>query len=81
MLSTIGLRGWTKKVDSARQCSSGTTEADLDKLTKRRNKIAHTGDRSGRGRAALTTADVENHLRVIQEVVSALEATLENHAP
>ena len=80
VLSTIGLSGWTKEIDSTRGCRKGKTEAELEKLTDRRNKIAHTGDRSGRGRAAFTTDDAEEHLRVIREVVTAIEAVLKNHA-
>lgn len=81
VLSAIGQSGWEKGVDSARGRAKGTTQAELKKLTDRRNKIAHVGDREGRGRAALTTADVEEHLRVIREVVAALETVLKNHKP
>ena len=81
VLSVIGLSSWEKRVDSARGRAKGTTQAELKKLTDRRNKIAHVGDREGRGRAALTTADVEEYLRVIREVVVALETVLKNHEP
>ena len=81
VLSAIGLSSWESGVDSARGCASGATQAELKKLTDRRNKIAHVGDRKGRRRAALTTTDVGEHLRVIREVVAAMETVLQSHVP
>lgn len=40
---------------------------------QRRNLIAHTGDRLGRGRASITVDEVEADLAVIVEIIDALD--------
>ena len=79
VLSIIRVNGWLTQVDSARGVAPGTTNAELNELTKRRNRIAHSADRQGRGRALITPAEVERYLRTIKSVVEATESLLRNH--
>ncbi len=79
VLSVIGVRDWVKRVDKLRQVKPGTTEAELKRLTERRNRIAHSADRQGRGRASLEADEVTNSLEIIKSVVEATDALLETH--
>lgn len=79
VLSTVGVRDWLKGVDMHRQVGAGTTERELMRLTERRNRIAHSADRQGRGRASLAVEEVTRYLRVIRSVVEATEFLLESH--
>lgn len=74
VLSLLGVNDWSAKVDKERKVERGATKALLDRLTDRRNRIAHEGDRSGRGRAALTAAEVTRDLDELESVVSAIAA-------
>jgi hypothetical protein len=47
--------------------------AFLDRVTVRRNRIAHTGDRKGYGRASLSVAEVRDDLAQLESVVLAVE--------
>ena len=80
VLSTIGVKRWSTKVDNARNVEQGTTVGELDTITKRRNLIAHSADRKGRGRAATNLQEVERQLTTIEEVVHAIEEVLREHA-
>lgn len=73
LLSLIGLQRWTRQLDEARGVAVGDTEAFLDRVTNRRNRIAHNGDRVGRGRASLTIAEVRADLAGLESVVGAIE--------
>ncbi|MEI6374676.1 MAG: hypothetical protein WCP26_12920 [Actinomycetes bacterium] len=75
-LSLIGLESWSKKIDSHRGVRAGTTVQFLERVTTRRNKIAHTGDRQGYGRAKLTVQEVKDDLAGLESIVDALEAIL-----
>ena len=79
VLSTVGFRDWVKRVDTTRQVQPGTTEAELRDLTDRRNRIAHSADRQGRGRAALDVSQVKAYVRTIRLVVEATESLLKDH--
>lgn len=80
VLSTIGVKGgWSKQVDSLRSVEPGTTVRELDDITERRNRIAHSADRKGRGRMSSKLKEVEQQIAAIQEVVYALEELLEKH--
>lgn len=72
LLSLIGVKAWTVKLDKERGVAPGDTEAFLKRVTDRRNKIAHEGDRSGRGRAALTASEVSADLESLESVVNAI---------
>ena len=76
MLSLIGVVNWTKQVDAQRASSRGDTERLLERVTQRRNKIAHQGDRQGFGRAALSIEETKVDLADLKSVVLAIEAVV-----
>lgn len=80
VLSTVGVKDWLRSVDAARSVSAGKTEQELAAITERRNRIAHTADRKGRGRASITPEDVRGHIETIKAVVDATEAMLSDHS-
>jgi hypothetical protein len=63
---------------SASRDKAGTSESVLNRIVEPRNVIAHTGDRKGRGRAAITIAEVESDLNCIICVVDALDPITSN---
>lgn len=70
----VGEKGLWKRVDKRRGVASGKSEKALERIYERRNRIAHQGDRSGRGRATITVDEVEADLACIAEIVAALDA-------
>lgn len=74
LLSMLGVEGAWAKLDHQRGVARGETAAFLDRLTKRRNRIAHEGDRVGRGRAALTAEVVRQDIDDLESVVDAIHA-------
>jgi hypothetical protein len=76
VFATVGKTGFWKKVDTKRGVSRGSSEKQLEALADRRNRIAHTGDRQGRGRAHLELAHVEEHFVNARDIVEALESVL-----
>ncbi|WP_151523699.1 hypothetical protein [Serinicoccus kebangsaanensis] len=76
LLSLIGITKWTNQMDHHRKVPKGTSFDLLERITKRRNKIVHTGDRHGRGRAPLTVTEVKQDLEALESVVEALEAMI-----
>lgn len=78
VLSTVGVKDWSKRVDKARGVEKNTTVRQLESITLRRNVIAHSADRKGRGRAPINVAYVEEQLEIIEEVVDALEKVIMN---
>lgn len=81
ILSSIGVDKWERKTDNERGIKRGSTAESLARIATRRNKIAHTGDRVGQGRASLDITDVERDLAIITDVVQALEKVLASHSP
>ena len=79
VLSAVGVRNWLKRVDKQRGVASQTTERELTEITERRNRIAHAGDRQGRGRAALDSDEVGRNLEAIESIVQATEHILRDH--
>jgi hypothetical protein len=73
VLSLLGVDDWTRKVDGHRRVTRGTTVADLERITTRRNRIAHEADRVGRGRAGLTVDEVRADISMLRSVVDAIE--------
>lgn len=69
----VGEKEIWKRVDGRRSLSKGSSQAELDSIYQRRNRIAHQGDRSGVGRAAITVDEVEQDLRAVAEIVNALD--------
>jgi hypothetical protein len=76
MLSLVGVDGWAKQLDTHRKVKGGDTVAVLERITARRNRIAHEGDRVGRGRAALTVDEVKTDLVSLKSIVDAIEAVV-----
>lgn len=80
LLSMIGVTDWTRKVDSARNVPRGTTEGHLTTLTDRRNRVAHSADRVGQGRANLEIEEAEAFLAQIRDVAEAIDVVVGDHA-
>lgn len=76
LLSAIGVKNWSNQIDDTRNVPRGATVQFLGELTARRNKIAHEGDRVGRGRGQIDLATLVNYLDQIDSVVKAIEAVL-----
>jgi hypothetical protein len=76
VFSTVGQRGFWSKVDSKRRVPKGTSEAQLRALTERRNKIAHTGDRTPTGRSSLALTDATALVANAKSIVEAMETVL-----
>lgn len=76
ILSLVGVRNWATEVDKKRGVRRGDTVAVLDRITVRRNRIAHTADRAGRGRAHLTVDEVRQDLLALKSFVAAVEDIL-----
>ena len=62
-----------KRIDRRRRVAAGASEKALGEIYERRNRIAHQGDRSGRGRAAISIDEVEADLQCIAEIADALD--------
>lgn len=73
LFALVGEKNLLSRVDKRRGVAKGSSTAELGRIVERRNVIAHTGDRSGRGRAAITVAEVEDDLRLVAEIVDALD--------
>jgi len=73
LFALVGEKGLLARVDSRRKVARGVTETELNRIVARRNLIAHTGDRSGRGRAAITTAEVEADVATLISIIDALD--------
>lgn len=76
VFSTVGQKGFWPKVDARRHVAKGASEAQLRALAERRNKIAHTGDRTPTGRSQLALGDAEAHVSNAKSIVEAMEAVL-----
>lgn len=73
LLSLIGVADGCKKLDVSRGVGRGDTETFLKRITDRRNKIAHAGDRVGQRRAQLAIDEVRADLACLESVVAAIE--------
>jgi hypothetical protein len=73
LMSMVGVPKVWAAVDAKRGVVKGSSEKALETITQRRNRIAHSGDRQGRGRAPITVAEVERDLACLVEIVSALD--------
>lgn len=72
-MGIVGEKKLWKRIDVRRGTRNGTSEAQLDAIYQRRNRIAHQGDRAGRGRASITAEEVDADLAAIAEIVDALD--------
>lgn len=71
--SLVGVDRLWSRVDGLRRASKGDSERALDAIYKRRNRIAHEGDRLGRGRAGVEIEEVESDLACLAGIVNALD--------
>lgn len=69
----VGDKNLWKRVDKRRGKPVGSSEEALERIYERRNRIAHQGDRLGRGRAAIGIDEVEADLKCIAEIIDALD--------
>jgi hypothetical protein len=76
VFSMVGKEKFWGRVDQHRKVRSGTSRRELLALSDRRNRIAHTGDRQGTRRAALSLRDADAYFHNGKSVVEALEAVL-----
>lgn len=76
VFSVVGKSGIWKKVDGRRGVKPGESERQLDSLAMRRDRIAHTGDRRGGGKAAIDANEVGAYLANARAIVEALEEVL-----
>lgn len=76
VMAVVGKSKFWGKTDSQRGKRAGTSRSQLVALSERRNRIAHTGDRLGSRRAALSLEEVEEHFANAKETVEALEQVL-----
>lgn len=69
----VGQKKLWKRVDGRRKVTSGSSEKTLNALYERRNRIAHSGDRVGRGRATISSEEVSDDLQCLIEIVGTLD--------
>jgi hypothetical protein len=81
MLSLVGVTDWATKLDKERGVPRGETQEFLRRITLRRNKIAHEGDRVGRGRATLDVSEARADLQDLESVVRAIQVVTERSRP
>ncbi|MBD0676342.1 hypothetical protein BU198_38020 [Streptomyces sp. CBMA156] len=73
LFSLVGKSKLFPEIDKIRKVGKGTSTTELERIVERRNLIAHTGDRSGRGRAPISVAEVEADLAIIKAIIGALD--------
>ena len=76
VFAVVGKRQFWRR--STRFCGvpASKSEKQLKALADRRNLIAHTGDRVGRGKAVLDISEVQGHLSCSKSIVEALDKAL-----
>lgn len=82
LMSMVGIPKVWPAVNAKRGVAKGASESSLDAITQRRNRIAHNGDRQGRGRALIAVSEVELDLACLVDIVTALDTvTRQTGAP
>lgn len=79
LMAMLGVSKWAARLDQARGVSPQTSVTFLDMVSKRRNRIAHAGDRSGRTRAQITSDEVTEILSGLRSVVAGLDLIVTTH--
>ncbi len=74
LFSAVGISDLLKEVDKERGVAKGRTSEQLNEIVERRNRIAHTGDRKGRGRATISVDEVDGYTACARNIVEAIEA-------
>jgi hypothetical protein len=69
----VGESGLWRRVDSRRGVSRGTSEKELERIYRRRNKITHAGDRAGRKVADISVEGVDAAIATVESIVAALD--------
>jgi RiboL-PSP-HEPN len=73
LFALVGEKALLARVDQRRKVPKGDTDGQLSRIVARRNLIAHTGDRSGRGRAVITTTEVKADVATLISIIDALD--------
>jgi hypothetical protein len=63
LFSAVGVSKLLERVDKNRGVGKGRSAEQLDEIVERRNRIAHAGDRKGRGRATISVEEVDGYTR------------------
>lgn len=79
--SVVGEQGLLNRVDSQLHQRRGTAADVLTTVYERRNRIAHQGDRVGRGRARITIEEVRDDLGKVKRIVEAIDAITPDQRP
>jgi hypothetical protein len=74
LFALVDERDLLKRVDRQLKRPNQTSHACLERLYSRRNAIAHTGDRVGRGRADIDRAEVVADLDELCRIATAIDA-------
>ena len=74
VFSIVGEKDLWKRIDAHRHVGRGGSVKTLERINERRNRIAHQGDRQGRGRATITIDEVVADLESIKSIVDAFDA-------
>lgn len=78
VFSVVGRKVDWKKLDGSRGVKHGSTENDLAALYGRRNRVAHSGDRSGSGKAQIKLDEVQGFVQSARSIVETLDKQLDN---
>lgn len=73
LFAIVGEKGVLNRVDQQLKRVKGTSHTHLEAIRQRRNKIAHEGDRVGRGRASITADEIHTDLDEITAIVTGLQ--------
>ena len=76
VFSTVGVEKLWPSVDKARGVKKGLSCEQMEELAERRNRIAHSADWVGRGRAVLSPPDVGRFSTNAREIVEAIDSVL-----
>lgn len=76
VLALAGHKGVFKAIDAELGWTKGTCEARMTAIAKRRNLIAHTGDRKGRGRSSLSSDEARSMADDLTAIVHRAELIL-----
>ncbi len=73
LLSAVGVDKPLAAIDRIRAVAKGDTERPFERITQRRNKIAHEGDRQGHGRRKIFATEVSADLAILKSIVFAID--------
>lgn len=73
LFSLVAEKKLLTRVDGKRRVGKGSSHQSLEEITRRRNRIAHEGDRVGQGRATISVQEVRQGLDCLVSIVDALD--------